>query len=99
MGKQAGNIASDLLGLAVVIFVGIYIWNTWIHPPEKWSLVYQDSTNISKMAGNYKTREECREKLHEAKQNHYMINPECGSNCKPQETLLDVYVCDETFEL
>ena len=94
----------EIIGL---IFVGLLIWggvglyNHFNKPKamKGWSLIYLNQANLSTVAGNYPTRQECAQKLQIARNNPNMHRPECGSNCRLSDTFDDMYVCDETFEL
>lgn len=93
---QHSNNSGGFISLVLVVLVGWWVYNAWLKP-EYWQGTYElPSDNIVHATDKFESREQCQEWL------DLHIPPgsysrECGKNCKPPETTIGVYTCEETF--
>lgn len=94
--EHESNTTGGLIGLVLLVLIGWWAYNTWFKP-DYWQGTYElPNDNIVHATGRFDTMEECSEWLASYRPSG-SYSRECGKNCKPPETAIGVYVCEETF--
>jgi len=103
MGKNKHhehNSGGGIIGLVILIVIGWWIWNHWIHKPTWTAVYYPNAGNLNYFADQkVSSLEDCRDwvSVQAQAQNNTDYDYECGTNCKLQhDNLGKFYRCNET---